>query len=214
MRAGRGLPDLRLLAFRNATSHIARLMPTCQPKIKMDLIPPSARLRPKLSPKSRFAAGKSIFLAAIVEAAAIVLSACAVVNPMPAQTPQQRAQEMDPILQAAGFTSAAAETPEQRQHLKSLPPLKLGYYVDKSGNPNYWMADPDGCGCLFHGDESAYQRYKRIRLENEVAARDRQAMDARQQQMMMMGGPGFGPPGLGPPGLSFGFGGGGFGFGF
>jgi hypothetical protein len=185
----------------------------------MNLIPPSARLRPKPSPKSRFAAAKNMRLAAIAAAAAIVLSACAVLNPAPAQTPQQRAREMDPILQAAGFTSLAAETPEQKQRLKSLPSLKLGYYVDKNGSPNYWIADPDGCGCLFHGDAAAYQRYERIRLENEVAARDRQAMDARQQQMMMMGGPGFGPPGFGSPGfgssgLSFGFGGGGFGFGF
>jgi hypothetical protein len=180
----------------------------------MDLIPPSARSRAKLSPKFRFAAGKIVYAVIVVIAGTSVLSACATMNPVPAQTPQQRAQEMDPIFQAAGFTSLAAETPEQKQRLKSLPPLKLGYYVDKNGNPNYWMADPDGCGCLFHGDEAAYQRYERIRLENEVAARDRQAMDARQQQMMMMGGPGLGPPGFSPPGLSFGFGGGGFGFGF
>jgi len=148
-----------------------------------------------------------------------MVSACAALNPTPAKTPQQRAQELEPILRAAGFTSFAAATPAQKERLKSLPPLKLGYYIDQRGNPNYWMADPDTCACLFHGDEAAYRRYQQIQLENEVAARDREAMDARQRQQMMMGTPGFGPPGFGPPGfgppgLGFGFGGGGFGFSF
>lgn len=123
------------------------------------------------------------------------------------------------MLRAAGFESLKATTPEQQQQLKSLPSLKLGYYLDKNGAANYWLADADNCNCLFHGDEAAYQRYENSKLNNEIAEHDRARMEAQQHQQMN-GPPGFGPgfngPGFGPgfngPGLGFGFGGGGFGF--
>jgi hypothetical protein len=127
-------------------------------------------------------------------------------------SPQEQAQQMEPMLQAAGFAALPAATPDQDTKLRSLPPLKLGYYADDKGIPNYWMADPDYCKCLFHGDEAAYQRYENIKLENQMAERDREAVEAEQRQQMM-GPPGFGPPGLGF-GSGFGFGGGGFGVSF
>lgn len=153
---------------------------------------------------------------AIALFAALVCSACSGINPLDQQTPQERVQAIEPALQAAGFKELPATTPEQIQKLKALPQLKLGYYVDGSGNSNYWLADADNCRCLFHGDEAARQRYETIKLENEVAARNREEEEARQRQMMMMGPPGFGPPGLGfgSPGMGFGFGGGGFGLSF
>jgi hypothetical protein len=144
---------------------------------------------------------------------ALLCSACSGVNPLGEQTPQERVQAIEPALQAAGFQALPATTPDQMQKLKTLPQLKLGYYVDRAGNSNYWLADADNCRCLFHGDEAARQRYETIKLENEVAARNREEQEARQRQMMM-GPPGFGPPGFGPPGMSFGVGGGGFGFSF
>jgi hypothetical protein len=80
---------------------------------------------------------------------------------------------------------------------------------------HYWVADPELCKCLFHGDEAAYQRYENIKLENQIAERDRHAVEMQRQQQMM------GPPGFGPPGMGFGgggsglsFGGGGFGLSF
>jgi hypothetical protein len=96
-----------------------------------------------------------------------------------------------------------------------LPPLKLGSYIDKHGAANYWMADAEFCGCLFHGDELAYQRYRQLQKDSEGAQRDRSAMMAqRYRQSQPFGGPfgGFGPGagfGMGP---GIGFGGGGFGF--
>ncbi len=130
-------------------------------------------------------------------------------------TPQQQAADIDPMLQAAGFTALPAATPQQIAELKSLPPLQMSSYADANGVTHYWMADPDSCNCLFHGGEEAYQRYENIKLENQVAERDRQAMEAQQmQQQQMMMGPGmFGPPGFGY-GSGFGFGGGFGGFGF
>jgi uncharacterized membrane protein YgcG len=128
-------------------------------------------------------------------------------NPFASEkTPQQQALEIDPMLQAAGFSSLPATTPEQEAKLKTLPRLKLGYYSDQNGINHYWVADPDICKCIFHGDEAAYQRYENIKLENQIAERDRAAVESQQRQQMM--GPGFGQPGMG---FGSGFGGGGFG---
>jgi hypothetical protein len=138
-------------------------------------------------------------------------------NPFaPTKTPQQQAQELEPMLEAAGFSELPAATPGQAAKLKTLPPLKLNYYDDKNGVKHYWVADPDFCKCLFHGDEASYQRYENLKLENQVAERDRRAVESQQmQQQQMMMGPGFGPPGIGFGGGSgFSFGGGGFGMSF
>jgi hypothetical protein len=141
--------------------------------------------------------------------------ACATVggNPLSSQTPAQKAQEIIPMLQTAGFESAPATTSTEIDQLKSLPPLKLGYYIDKDGGAQYWMADPDYCKCIMHGDEAAYQRYENLKLENEMAERDRRAIEAQQAQGMGMGQGMMMGPGMGYGFGNGGFGGGGFGFG-
>ena len=85
-------------------------------------------------------------------------------------------------VQAAGFSALPATTADQDTRLKTLPALKLGYYDDAKGVRHYWMADPEVCKCIFHGDEAAYQRYENIKLENQVAERDRHAVEMQQQQ--------------------------------
>jgi len=149
---------------------------------------------------------------------AMACAGCATVNQLGASSPTDQAQKIDPMLSAAGFKQLPASTPEQMQRLKSLPPLKLGYYVDDNGGASYWLADPDNCRCLFHGDEVAYQQYENMKLESQMADQQQRAYEAqtRQQQQMMMGPP-FGPPGFGQSGFGqsgFGISGGGFGFSF
>jgi hypothetical protein len=145
-----------------------------------------------------------------------VLCGCTAVNPMTAQslpqTAQEQAREIEPMLDTAGFQSLHASNPEQENRLKALPAMKLGYYLDQHGAANYWLADPDYCGCLFHGDEAAYERYRLLKKDNQTAENDRQALQAQRHQPF---GP-WGPSGFGP-GVGFGFGpgigfGGGFGF--
>jgi hypothetical protein len=149
---------------------------------------------------------------------AIACSGCATVNQLAAASPADQAQKIDPMLSAAGFKQLPASTPQQMERLKSLPPLKLGYYVDDNGGAKYWLADPDNCRCLFHGDEMAYQQYENMKLESQMADQQQRAYGTqtqRQQQMMM--GPPFGPPGFGQSGFGqsgFSIGGGGFGISF
>lgn len=161
-------------------------------------------------------ARRALPLVIIIGAVIALTGACATIgaNPLDSnQTSAQKAQEIIPMLQTAGFESARATTQSEIDQLKSLPPLKLGYFIDKNGEAQYWMADPDDCKCIMHGDEAAYQRYENLKLENEMAERDRRAMEAQQAQGMGMGmGPMMGP-GAGFGFGSGGFGGGGFGFG-
>ena len=166
-----------------------------------------------MGPSAPRATARGIAIAIVLGTIAGCSTSAGGLNPFATQlSPQQQAQQMEPMLQAAGFAALPAATSDQTAKLKTLPPLKLGYYTDDKGVPNYWMADPDYCKCLFHGDEAAYQRYENIKLENQMAERDREAVEAQQRQQMM-GPPGFGPPGLGF-GNGFGFGGGGFGISF
>jgi hypothetical protein len=156
------------------------------------------------------------FVICLIVGAGCAASSGSFANPFAeTKTPQQQAQELEPMLEAAGFSELPAATPEQGAKLGTLPPLKLNYYGDRNGVKHYWMADPNYCKCLFHGDEASYQRYENIKLENQVAERDRRAVETQQQQQQqMMMGPGFGP-GMGFGGGSgLSFGGGGFGFSF
>lgn len=117
------------------------------------------------------------------------------------------------MLDAAGFQQLFATSTEQKNRLRALPSMKLGYYLDQHGASNYWLADPEYCGCLFHGDQSAYERFQLLKKDNETAKNDRQALQAQRYRQPF--GP-WGPPGFGP-GMGFSFGqgmgiGGGFGF--
>jgi hypothetical protein len=104
--------------------------------------------------------GRLTIAICFVAAAGCAATPGSIANPFAeAKTPQQQAQDVEPMLQAAGFSELPATTPDQEVRLKTLPPLKLGYYDDEKGVRHYWLADPDVCKCIFHGDEAAYQRF-------------------------------------------------------
>ena len=156
---------------------------------------------------------------AIARLVAVIVAAfaagCADVSSMmpsqPPATPLEQARDVEPMLETAGFQALPATTPDQMKRIKALPALKLGSYLDGHGDTNYWMADSEYCGCLFHGDEVAYQRYQQLKKDNQVAQQDRGAMMAQRfRQPPTFGGP-FGGYGPGPPGFGLGFGQGGFG---
>jgi len=110
------------------------------------------------------------------------------------------------MLSAAGFRIIPVDTPAKTQILKSLPPLKVNYYLGKGGVPRYWLADPYECRCLYLGDQAAYQHYENLRLQNriirqqqETAEENLEASQNMQMDMMSPFGAGFGP------GIGFGF---------
>ena len=124
------------------------------------------------------------------------------------ETPEQKAQQIEPMLSAAGFVMLPADTEKRQQQLQNLPPLKVSYYVGRTGKLHYWMVDPTYCKCMYLGSEQAYQRYEQMRLqakwqqqENETARTDleaeqQEAMDAQIEEFNPYGGMGWVGPGF------------------
>ena len=65
-----------------------------------------------------------------------------------------------------------ADTPERQKQLESLLPLQVEYYVGKTGNLHYWMADPDYCKCMYIGTEEDYQKYEKLKLDEQFQAKE------------------------------------------
>jgi len=99
------------------------------------------------------------------------------------ETPQQRAERIEPMLSAAGFKMKQADTPERVAKLNSLPSLKVRF-TPKDGKFVYWFADPEFCNCLYIGNEAAYQQYQKLRLQAQVAQQQRDTAEMNQEAAM------------------------------
>jgi hypothetical protein len=86
-----------------------------------------------------------------------------------------RIEQKEDNLAAAGFVIRPANTPERIAMLKRLPP---NHFVRREHNNvvHFVYADPLVCGCLYVGDQKAYDQYKRDRMQQQLA--DEQAMTA------------------------------------
>jgi hypothetical protein len=88
------------------------------------------------------------------------------------QTVAQRVSDKEDLLAAAGFSVQPANTPQRLDSLRTLPPNK---FIPKTQGDGvaYIYADPIVCTCLYVGDQSAFDAYKR-----EIFAR--QIVDQQQ----------------------------------
>jgi hypothetical protein len=143
-------------------------------------------------------------LALLILIAAFSLGGCSSiaqsVEPQP-PSPQQQAEQVEPILSAAGFRMLPADTPQRQQQLQSLVPLQVNYYVGKTGNLHYYMADPDYCKCMYIGTEENYQQYEKLKLNQQYQEKEgaisRENLEAIQLQDMEEQEDAFNPYGLG-----------------
>jgi hypothetical protein len=94
----------------------------------------------------------------------IAISGCA--------TPVERANEKNDLLAAAGFHIVPATTDQQRVQLETLPPNRVVQKV-KNGKVVFLYADPYACGCLYIGDENAWDSYKREQLQQNLITQER-----------------------------------------
>ena len=117
-----------------------------------------------------------------VLAACLAMAACA--------TPQQRAEDRENLLSAAGFTVLPAHPPGRVASLRSLPPNKVVQQI-RGGTVSYIYADPLVCACLYVGDQAAYGRYRQEVFQRRLA--DEQSMTAQMNQMSWDYGPWGGP---------------------
>jgi len=104
-------------------------------------------------------------------AACLLIAACT--------TPQQRAENRENLLAAAGFTAQPANTPERVASLRSLPANKVVQRTH-GGTVRYAYADPLVCGCLYVGDQAAYGRYQQEMFQRRLA--NQQEMTAQMDQ--------------------------------
>ncbi len=116
-------------------------------------------------------------------AACLFVAACA--------TPQQRAEDRENLLTAAGFTARPANTPERVASLHGLPANKVVHRT-RGGTVGYVYADPLVCGCLYVGGQAAYGRYRQQVLQRKLA--DEQAMTAQMNMNSWDDGPWGGGP--------------------
>lgn len=95
------------------------------------------------------------------------------------ETAQQRVQNREDELAAAGFIVKPANTPERQQMLARLPPHRFEQRVH-GDSVHYVYADPLVCNCLYVGSQQAYNQYKRDRQQRQLA--DEQLMTAQTYQ--------------------------------
>lgn len=107
-------------------------------------------------------------------ALAATLAGCAT----PLSQQQQAAQQED-LLTAAGFNLQMADTPQKLTQLQTLPAYQVRMRL-RNEQPVYFYADPQYCQCLYVGDESNYQTYRRLAIERNIA--NEQYMAARMNE--------------------------------
>ncbi len=130
----------------------------------------------------------SIVLIFMIAAFSAALAGCGSIKPPEPPTPEQQAEQLEPMLSAAGFRMLPADTPQRQQQLASLVPFDVNYYVGKTGTLHYYMADPDYCKCMYIGTEENYQQYEKLKLNQQFQAKEgelsRENLEAIQMQDM------------------------------
>jgi hypothetical protein len=76
------------------------------------------------------------------------------------ETLGQRVKDKEDLLSAAGFTVQLANTPQRVASLHALPANKFIPKTKGSGL-TYIYADPVVCNCLYVGDQTAFNAYKK-----------------------------------------------------
>jgi len=71
-----------------------------------------------------------------------------------------KAETKQEMLSSSGFKAVAPKTPAQVASFKSLPAHKLAKTTYK-GEPAWVYADPTNCGCVYIGDQDAYNVYSK-----------------------------------------------------
>ena len=105
------------------------------------------------------------FFARPILAAGVTLLAAACANPGPAVS------EKDDILASSGFAPKKTNTAARMALLKSLPPHQFVMRTI-NGRSRYFYSDPTICGCIYVGDQDAYDRYRQQITAAQTATDD------------------------------------------
>jgi hypothetical protein len=89
-----------------------------------------------------------------------------------------RARSVEADLVSSGFRTVVPDSAKKQEAMRRLAPRKLTE-ASRNGKPYYWYADPDGCGCIYVGSETAYRRYDEL-----AQARDNLKSDRADAKML------------------------------
>jgi hypothetical protein len=112
-------------------------------------------------------------LAAALVAASLAACQSVPPPPAPAVAPPPSVSLID-----AGFVARKPTTSKQMAKFGALPPNKMVKHVVK-GKVSYLYADPDGCGCVYVGDQAAYGNYSG--MQNTMLVMTQQQLGADDQ---------------------------------
>lgn len=119
---------------------------------------------------------------------ASLLSSCAAIE-------AQNVADKEQLLAAAGFTMKLADTPAKLEHLQQQVQHKVIAYA-KNGKNYFVYADATDCKCLYVGDDSAYTKFQRLQVQQNIASEQQMTAEMNQNAEMNWGMGGAGPWGM------------------
>ena len=99
-----------------------------------------------------------------------------------------QAMDTEKLLAQARFRVLVADTPQKLAHLRTLPQQQLTS-VRRAGRVYYIFADSSACQCLYIGGEEAYQRYRGLAAEQQLAQQQQIMADVAESMNWDMWGP-------------------------
>ena len=88
-----------------------------------------------------------------------------------------RVQTVESELASSGFRTVMPDTPQKKELVQRLPKRQLTEGT-RNGKRYYYYSDPDGCGCVYVGGETAYRRYDTLAQARDNLKSDRADVSA------------------------------------
>ena len=76
--------------------------------------------------------------------------------------------DKEDLLANAGFVPKKADSASRMASMKALPPHQF-VTRNRNGRTLYLYADPTGCGCIYVGDQNAYNQYRQRMAARQTA---------------------------------------------
>jgi hypothetical protein len=108
----------------------------------------------------------------VLLAVALLLAGCA-------SRERRYAEANEQGLAAAGFQKRVADTPAKMAHLQTLIQRKILVY-NVQGRLVYVWADAKLCQCLYIGNETQYQEYAKLALDQKLERERRTAAEEKE----------------------------------
>lgn len=102
----------------------------------------------------------AFYRSSVLTGAAVVAAACANTG--------AAVSDKEDMLAGAGFVPKKLDTPARMATLKALPPHQFVQRTN-NGRTTYLYGDPTLCGCIYVGDQNAYDRYRQQMAARQTA---------------------------------------------